>query len=375
MQKDNKNSSTTIQEETIEQILIKISRKLLKNRMLIIKTISFFIIIGIIVALISPTVYESQTTFVPQTSDQNSSNTKGYAQLASLAGINLNSESISSLDNYISPLLYSKIIESDEFSLDLLGEELVFMDGSKLSIREYILSSSNNTNTLGQIIGSIYNYSISLFTKSKKVKNFEKEILTDYNFISEHNYKTIQIFKQKFSIELNKREGYVKVLAYDRNAFISAQLVKIVTKNLQSRIISLRTSKIKEQLDYSKELYTQKKDEFEKLQMTLAEFRDSNKNISTAVFLSELQMLQSEFDLQKGILTSLASEYNSNKIKLNKDTPIFSVLDEVSIPNARSKPKRKKIVLIFGLVGMFFSIIYTITKEYLIEIIQQIKKD
>ena len=39
---------------------------------------------------------------------------------------------------------------------------------------------------------------------------------------------------------------------------------------------------------------------------------------------------------------SLANEYNSNKIKLNKDTPIFSVLDEVSVPNKRSEPKENK---------------------------------
>ena len=51
---------------------------------------------------------------------------------------------------------------------------------------------------------------------------------------------------------------YIKVKANDKNPFISTQLVTIVTKNLQSRIISLRTNKIKEQLDYSKEELIQK---------------------------------------------------------------------------------------------------------------------
>ena len=35
----------------------------------------------------------------------------------------------------------------------------------------------------------------------------------------------------------------------------------------------------------------------------------------------------------------LANEYNSNKIKLNKDTPIFSVLDEVSVSTRDLNPK------------------------------------
>ena len=73
-------------------------------------------------------------------------------------------------------------------------------------------------------------------------------------------------WNQWASIQLNKNEGYITVLANDKDAFVSTQLVKLVTKNLQSRIISLRTNKIKEQLDYSKEQYKQKQNEFETLQ-------------------------------------------------------------------------------------------------------------
>ena len=73
----------------------------------------------------------------------------------------------------------------------------------------------------------------------------------------------------------------------------------------------------------------------------MADFKDSNKNISTARFMSELQKLESEYQLQQNILMTLASEYNNNKIKLNKDTPIFSVIDEVSVPNERSEAQEK----------------------------------
>ena len=72
---------------------------------------------------------------------------------------------------------------------------------------------------------------------------------------------------------------------------------------------------------------------------------------------------------------SLASEYNSNKIKLNKNTPIFSVLDEVSVPNERSKPKRKQIVLIYMFLGIIISIGYILAKEPFNQIVQIIKKN
>ena len=72
--------------------------------------------------------------------------------------------------------------------------------------------------------------------------------------------------------------------------------------------------------------------------------------------MSELQKLESEYQLQQNILINLASEYNNNKIKLNKDTPIFSVIDEVSVPNLRSEPKRGQLVIIFVFLGLVLSV-------------------
>ena len=106
----------------------------------------------------------------------------------------------------------------------------------------------------------------------------------------------------------------------------------------------------------------------------MADFKDSNKNISTARFMSELQKLESEYQLQQNILMTLASEYNNNKIKLNKDTPIFSVIDEVSVPNERSEPKRSLIALIYLFLGVVLSSGYLLTKEPLTEIIKNIKE-
>ncbi len=368
---DNKNNSHNfIENDSID--VIAIAKELWKARILIIKAAAISFGIGCIVALMSPIVYESQTTFIPQTSDQNSSTiNKGLGSLASLAGINLNAEAASSLDNYISPLLYSRIVESEEFSINLLKEELIDLNGDRFSIKDYMLDYQKGFD----IIGFIKKYTIDLFTSSDTKESANSQHHEDYNFMSEEDYGLVKAIKAKFSIEANKNEGYIKVLANDKDAFISTQLVELVTKNLQSRIISLRTNKIKEQVDYSKKQYVKKQVEFEILQNNLAEFKDSNKNISTAVFLAELQKLESEYQLQQNILMTLANEYNRNKIKLNKDTPIFSVLDEVSVPNERSKPKRKLIVLIYTFIGLIISISYIIIKEPILEFTKQVTKN
>ena len=350
--------------------IIAVLKTLWNGKMLIVKTSILFFVIGCIVALLSPVVYTSQTTFVPQVSeDQMSSSNGSLGSLASLAGINLNQGSSTS-DSYLSPLLYSKIANSDEFSLKLIEEELISLNGDKFTIKEYLLSDTNSSFNL---IGFIKKYTIDLFLKNdNELKN--NEIIKGYNFISQEEFNLANNLKLKFSIVLNDKEGYIEVIASDKDAFISTQLVKIITKNLQSRIIELRTNKIKERLEYSKNQYELKQIEFNILQNNVADFKDSNKNISTARFMSELQKLESEYQLQQNILMTLASEYNNNKIKLNKDTPIFSVIDEVSVPNERSEPKRSLIALIYLFLGVVLSTGYLLAKEPLTGIIKNIKE-
>ena len=103
------------------------------------------------------------------------------------------------------------------------------------------------------IIGFIKKYTIGLFINNEtKVNN---EVFKGFNFLSEEDFDIIKSLKEKFTIELNEKEGYIKVIASDESAFISTQLVEIITKNLQLKIIELRTNKIKERLNTEKEKF------------------------------------------------------------------------------------------------------------------------
>ena len=367
MKNDSTNLYNNMQEDSID--IVAILKNIWKERRLIIKTSISFFFIGCFVAILRPIVYTSQTIFVPQVSDNNSTSNNKLGSLATLAGININATEMTS-DSYLSPLLYTNIIDSEEFSFDLLTEELINLNAEKFTIKEYLLSKENLLNF--DPIGFIKKYTIGLFLNNE-TNEINGDLLKNYNFINDEDFKLLGSIRSKYNIELNEKEGYIKVVANDENPFISSQLVEKITKNLQSKIIEIRTNKIKERLEFSKEQYELKQLEFDFLQKKLAEFKDSNKNISTARFMAELQKLESEYQLQQNILINLASEYNNNKIKLNKDTPIFSVIDEVSVPNQRSKPKRVQLVIIYVFLGLVLSVGFVIGKEPLINLIKEIK--
>ena len=363
-----KDNHKSLQEGSID--FVSILKNIWSAKVLVCKFIISFFFIGCIVAILSPIEYTSETTFVPQVSgDELSQTSNKLGSLASLAGINITPSEVTS-DSYLSPLLYTKIVDSEEFSLELLDTELINLNSDKFTVREYLLSNESSFNF--NLIGLIKKYSIGLFLNEKS-NDANNDIFLSYNFISEEDFSILNVFKEKFTIKLNEDEGYIKVLAIDEDAFISSQLVEKVTKALQTKIIEIRTKKIKERLEFSKEQYELKQSEFDVLQQKLADFKDSNKNISTASFRSKLQKLESEYQLQQNILINLASEYNNNKIKLNKDTPIFSVIDEVSVPNLRSKPKRGLIVIIYTFIGLLLSVSFVLAKDSVVDLIKEIK--
>ena len=367
--KNNQDNSHVNSDENLIDITA-VLKKLWINRKLIVRVIGSFFIIGCLVALFSPVVYTSQTTFVPQVSgDEMPIKNNQLGSIASLAGIELNPTEMTS-DSYLSPLLYTNIIDSEEFSYRLLSEELTNSNGDKFTIREYLLSNVSSFNF--NPIRSIKKYTIGLFLNNE-TNEINSDLIKDYNFISDEDFNLLDSFRKKFSIELNAKEGYITVFASDNDPFISSQLARLITISLQSKIIDIRTNKIKERLEFSKEQYEIKQREFDILQNKLAEFKDSNKSISTALFMSQLQKLESEYQLQQNILINLASEYNNNKIKLNKDTPIFSVIDEVSVPNVKSKPRRSILVFIYVFLGLIFSVGFVLGKEPFINLIEEIK--
>lgn len=369
MKRNQNSTDNNFEEETID--IIGSIKKIYSGRKLIFRTTTIFLIFGIVTALLIPRIYESSITFVPQTADEGNVNKKSLGSLASLAGISLETESSSSLDSYLSPLLYSRILKSDEFSMELIYEKFISEDGKQITIKDYMNDSGDGSFGLSDFLSILKKYTIGWFTKEKKDEINNNDALKDFNFISEEDSGLIENFKQKFYVEVNEKEGYIKVSGYDKKPVISAQIVKLVTKNLQSKIISLRTDKIKEELKYSEQQYERKKNDFELLQNDLAKFKDSNKNISSQVFLAELEKIQSEFQIQQNILMNLATQYNNNKIKLNKNTPIFSILDDVSVPIYSLKPKRKQIVIIFIILGILLSSSYLLFENRISELIKE----
>ena len=78
----------------------------------------------------------------------------------------------------------------------------------------------------------------------------------------------------------------------------------------------------------------------------------------------QLASLAAEVKIQETVYGLLNQQYYQAKIDEARDTPTVQVLDRAVAPAFRSAPKRKMLLLVFGLLSLVLSILYVIFASY-----------
>jgi len=344
------------QEKEID--LIALVKLLWLSRMFSIKTTLGFLVLGVLMALSSPTVYTASSTFIPQSSSNaGSSNLSG---VASLVGINLGGNVAGS---EIPPSIYPQIIQSVSFKRELLAANISEDKSSNKALKVFLLKKSEGID----ILSVIKKYTISLpFTVLAAIKEDPKETAgssSNLLIVSSEEEKLFKTLDGLLSLSVNKKEGFVTLSVSMSGASEAAYTVNAAQEILQKTVIDYKIKSAKELLSFNKRELALKKIEFDSLQNKLALFKDGNLNIIDSRFENELSKIESEFQLVNAVYQELNKQLEQAKLQVSKDTPIFSIINPVTIPNIRSAPERSKIVLIYGFLGFVLSCGFVLLKS------------
>ncbi len=348
--------------------IVELLKKVFKEKKLIFKYSIISAIVGVIFALFQPNQYTSSTTFIPQLSSDIKTGSSSLSGLASLAGINIGGVEGSS---EFPPTLYPQVVESVPFKLDLLSS-YVEVNNTELTLREYFLKDKNSFN----FIGTVKKYTIGLpsliLGLFKADEKTDSEISSIYG-ITKEDQGLFEKLSKTFSLSINEKEGFITMSFFDENKKVSAQVVQTAETLLQEKIIEFKVKSSKELLDFTTNQYNEKKIAFEKLQDERAVFVDNNINISSSLFQNKLSRIESELSIAQNVVQQLAAQVEQAKLQVNKDTPVFTTINPVTVPFERSAPKRAQIVIIYLFLGFIISSGYVLVKSSLIEIIKSIK--
>ena len=356
-------------DNTDEIDLIELLKKIYLEKKLILKISILASLFGIVYALSLTNTYTASTTFIPQLSSGVKSPGSSISGLASLAGIDIgNVESASGFP----PALYPEVVNGVKFKLNLLSSEIK-LDDKVYIVKDYFLDKPSSID----IIGTIKKYTIGLPSlilssfNSKDQKEFFNE--SDIYSITKEDKDLFELLDSSLVLTVNKKEGFITISCTDTNKNIAAQITQIAQNLLQEKIIKFKNKASKETLEFVLKQYDEIKSQHEILQDERAIFIDKNINISSSLFQNKLSRIESELNISESILLQLANQAEQARLQVNKDTPVFTIINPVTIPFERTAPKRSSIVIVFGFLGLVLSIGYVLFKDSAKQIINTIR--
>ena len=268
------------------------------------------------------------------------------------------------------PTLYPQVVNGVPFRLDLLSSK-IDINNKSILVKDYFLNNNSSIN----LFETIKKYTIGLPSLILSSFKDESEILDEsiiYS-ITKEDRGLFEKINNNLSLSINEKEGFITISYTDINKKVAAQITQIAQNLLQEKIIEFKNMSSKEMLDFALKQYTEKKDSYEKLQDERALFVDKNINISSSLFQNKLSRLDSEVNILESIVQQLASQVEQAKLQVNKDTPVFTTIQPVTIPYERSAPKRSLIVIVFVFLGLVLSIGFVLIKEPAKEILRSIR--
>ena len=341
--------ATTYSKDEID--IVALIKTLWNGRKIIIWCIAIFAAIGLFVAFTSPNVYTASTIMVPQVQSKSGS-LGGLGGLAAMAGINLNDMGSGTQD--LSPIVYPEIVKSYPFQKEIIHSPLKWSSIDKpMSIAEYAkqYSKPNALSILKKFTIGLPGVVISLFTKGKSTTDGAEGVYDSLFPITVSERALCDALSGTLSLKVDSKSGYLTLSAMGPEPLMTAQLADKAQRLLQSKVTAYRINKALQNLTFIQDRYNEKENEFEAAQDRLARFRDRNLNMASNIAKTEEERLQSQYQLAFSVFSELAKQLEGAKIKIKEDTPVFSIIQPVSVPDTKTKPKRLRSLVVFLFIG------------------------
>jgi len=271
-------------------------------------------------------------------------------------------------------MVYPQIVSSVPFQLELMNTPLNFEGYPKpISLFDYYTKTNNPS-----VLETIKKYTFGLpGLIYGAIRGKPKEIILPADsanqpiLLTKDQFTVKKILDDLVSLDLNTKEGYVTLTAIMPEALAAAQMAQRAQTLIQNFITEFKIEKVKANLHFIQGRYNEIKTEFEKAQVSLALVSDSIKNFTSGLPQIEADRIQTRYTISFSVFQELAKQLEQAKIQVKKETPVFTIIEPLTVPSERSKPKRFSILFIWIFLGGIFSTVFVFGKGYIVAIKKQ----
>ena len=327
--------------------IIDITKKLWAKKKIYAKLLPIAFVVSYIFILGFPRYYTTDIKLAPELGG--TSTTSTLSSLASSFGFDL--ENLQSNDA-ITPLLYPDLMEDNGFVTRLFNVQVKSKDGSiKTTYHDYLEKYQK------PVIWNVpFNWLKNLFKKEQKG---ESGIFDPYN-LSKKEDDIAGSIRDKIKINFDKKTAVISISIKDQDALICKTIGDSVKTRLQDFITEYRTRKARIDYEYYLKLTMEAKLDYEKVRQRYGSMADANTEVTLKSLELKLEDMENDLQLRFNAYTTLNTQMQAAKAKVQECTPAFTVIKGASVPIKPSEPKRMifvAFIVLLTFVGTSFYIL------------------
>ena len=319
--------------------------KIWTRRKLFYKVLPITFVLSCAYILCIPRTYTSSLSLAPEMAG-NSGMGGTLGSLASSHGIDLGAMETT---DAINPLLYPDLMEDNGFVVGLFDIRVKSKNGEiDCSYFDY-LRSHQKYPFWSYGIGWVKN----LF-KSDDVRGIASNESDPY-ILTKKQDDICNIIRKNISINVDKKTAVISISVVAQDALICKTMADSVKERLQMFITNYRTNKSRIDEQYYKKLVDEAKNDYEKARRLYGTYADANMDVTLESYRTKQIDLENDMQLKYNTYTTLMTQYQASKAKVQERTPAFTLVKGAAVPIKPTGPKR--MLFVFGMVIAAFVIL------------------
>lgn len=350
-----------------EVALLDIFLVLARQKVLIVRTVLAFALLGATYALLTPEEYTSNVEMVREAQDGGgglSGNLPGGIGGGALSGLGI---SLGGASSGLTTAAFPEVMKSREVRLSVVRDTFRFPEGKEpMSFVDYV-------NRPPSVLDLIFEYTLKL---PWTLKDAVMEAIAgppaptetkDGELVipSEEEDRALRSIDEMVSVAVDEETGIVSLSVTAESPRLAADLAKRFLHHFTIRVRTIRTEKVKERLSFVKERFQEAEEELDSAEDRLAQFLERNQNPTSPVLQFQRDRLQRQVRFKEQLFSDLQGQLTQTQLDLQRKSPVVTVVEKPDVPLERSAPQRTLIVIVAVLFGGVVSVGGAFLKSYL----------
>lgn len=307
--------------------------------------------------LLFPRYYKSEVVLAPESETLPTGGALG--SLVSSFGMDLGSIQNS---DAIYPMLYPNLFESNDFVVRLFDITVEKIDGSVSTDYYTFIKKYRKHPFWKPVVSKIKKKLKPAPAPRKQISGSEGSKINPF-MLTEEQDAIVESVRNSVKCIVDKKTDVITIQVEEQDPLVSAILADSIRARLQTFITEYRTSKARADCAYYQMITDDARNDYQEAVKKYSEFCDSHKNAANQVILSEIENLENDVEIKFSTYSAMNTQLQAMKAKVQESTPVFTILQNASVPVKPSSPKRLIFSVFMMFMSMFVSIAWIFRKE------------